>query len=139
MTKLNRSLCGLFLLLSAAVILFGCSKAQTLVKILGTWEMVNVTDVDSETIESWVFDVDDILVINQYNKYTPDSITAHWEGTYEVRVRFYKKYVKVNGFVGGMDYMNGDWEIVKCNKNILILVNDKENGLLIKEFTKKEF
>lgn len=126
-------------LLFIVAFLAGCSKAQTLVKILGTWEMVNVTDVDSDTMESWVFDVDDVLVVNQYNKYTPDSITAHWEGEYEVRVKIYKKFVKVKGFSGGMDYMNGDWEIVKCNKNVLILVNDRQGGLIIKEFTKKEF
>lgn len=139
MNKIARSPYLIWVPLIIATVLFGCSKAQTLVKILGTWQMVNVTDVDSETMEDWVFDVDDIMVINQYNKYAPDSITAHWEGKYEVKVRLYKKYVKVSGFAGGMDFMNGDWEIVKCNKNILILVNDRGSGLLIKEFTKKEF
>ena len=125
--------------LLVALVVFGCSKAQTLVKILGTWDIVNVTDVDSETLESWVFDVDDILAITQASKYAPDSITARWEGKYEVKVRVYKRYVKISGFEGGMDYMNAEWEIVKSNKDVLILVNDRENGLLIKEFTKRKF
>ena len=129
----------LFIPLLLAGVLFGCSKAQTLVGILGTWDMVDVADVTSEITESWVFDVDNILNINQANKTAPDSVIAHWDGKYEVKVQIYKKFIKVTGFSGGMDYMNGDWEIVKNNKNILIIVNDKQTGLLIKEFTKRQF
>ncbi len=122
-----------------ALTLLACSKAQTLVKILGTWQMVNVTDVDSEITTEWLFGVDDVMAVTEYNMFEPDSILARYEGRYEVKVRFYKKYVEIKEFTGGMDYMNDDWEIVKSNKDILILVSDKEGGLLIKEFTKKHF
>ncbi|MCX6271016.1 MAG: hypothetical protein NTU44_07315 [Bacteroidetes bacterium] len=121
------------------LVLLGCSKAQTLVKILGTWEMVNVTDVDSDVTTNWLFDVDDIMVITNVPKYLPDSVLARWEGRYEVKVRVYKRYVKIYGFEGGMDYMNAEWEIVKSNKDVLILASNKEGGLLIKEFVKKKF
>ncbi len=122
-----------------AFLLVSCSKAQTLVKILGTWEMVNVTDVGSEIGEDWVFDVDDIMEIHQYYKTNPDTLISRWQGRYQVNIDVYKKYVDIYGFSGGMDYMNTDWEIVKSNNDVLILVNDRENGLLIKEFVKKHF
>jgi hypothetical protein len=53
-------------------------------------------------------------------------------------MKFTKRYISIYGFTGGDDYMNDEWEIVKSNKNVLIIVSDKQGGLIIREFTKKK-
>ena len=120
-------------------ILFACSKSNTLVKILGTWERVNVTTVNADIIEDWLFSVDDIFLITQYHRDNPDSLTYRNEGRYTVKVKFFKRYVTIKGFSGGDSYLNDDWEIVRSNKSILILVSAKGGGLEIREFTKRKF
>ncbi len=129
---------ALLLLFAGLTLLFACSKANTLIRILGTWDRVNVIDYNSPLAEEWVFDIDDVLSISQHLKNNPDSITYYSEGRYEVKVRFTKRYINIYGFSGGDDYMNDEWEIVKSNKDVLIIVNDKQGGLVIREFTKKK-
>jgi len=128
----------LFLVFAGMISLFACSKANTFIRILGTWDRVNVIDFNSPLAEEWVFDIDDVLSISQHYKNNPDSIIYYTEGRYEVKVKFTKRYISIYGFTGGDDYMNDEWEIVKSNKNVLIIVSDKQGGLIIREFTKKK-
>ncbi len=118
--------------------LFACSKANTFIRILGTWSRVNVIDLSSQEFEEWRFDVDDVLLINGYSKTYPDSLMYSWEGRYQVKVNLTNRFIDISGFNGGLDYMNDRWDIVKSNNNILIIVSGKQGGLVIREFTKKK-
>jgi len=121
--------------------LTACSKSNLLVKILGTWELVNVIDVDDPVIEEWKFDVDDLLYIYKVTPDTtsPDSVRRQLvdQGKYSVKIKMFTRYVVISDM--SVNSFNAEWEITQAKKNTLIIVSDKEGGLLIKEFTKKDF
>ena len=118
--------------------LFACSKANTYIRILGTWNRENVIDLSSQDYEEWRFDIDDVLLIKGYNKAHPDSATYTWQGSYQVKVNLTHRFIDISGFQGGLDFMNDRWDIVKSNNNTLIIVSGKQGGLVIREFTKKK-
>ena len=121
-----------------AFALFACSKANTFIRILGTWTRVNVVNLSSQEYEEWRFDVDDVLLIRGYSKTYPDSVMYTYEGRYHVGVNLTKRFIDISGYAGGLEYMNDRWDIVKSNNNILIIVSGKQGGLVIREFTKKK-
>ena len=126
------------LLFLTAFTLFACSKANTFIRILGTWSRVNVVNLSSQEYEEWRFDIDDVLLIRGYSKAFPDSVFYTYEGRYHVGVNLTKRFIDISGFYGGLDYMNDRWDIVKSNNNILIIASGKQGGLVIREFTKKK-
>jgi hypothetical protein len=126
-----------FYLLLLSMILLGCSKANTLMRILGTWDVVNVTDVTAPVKERWRFDVDDILIITHFmtvnNK---DSVLSQVSGSYQVKVKLVKKYIDIYSFTGGYDFLNARWQIIKSDGKILMIIKDTHEAVMIKEFTK---
>lgn len=128
----------LLLVLAGSLSIIACSKANTLIRILGTWERVNVINYNDVVVENWIFDIDDVLLITRYLRNKPDSLIYTLEGRYNVKVKWTQRYIHIYGFAGGDDFMNDDWEVVKSNKDVLIIASDKEGGLVIREFTKKK-
>ena len=123
--------------LSVLLILFiiagGCSKKRKENKIQGTWEMVDVVD-PPDNKEQWVFEKPENLHrIRLTDSLPPEGIDT---GLYSIQVKGFKKFLNISGLTGSFG-LNGKWEIIKLDKEIMIIVFHEEAGLLQREFIKK--
>ena len=124
----------LSVLLILLIILGGCSKKKER-KIEGTWEMVDIID-PPDNKEQWVFEKPGTLRrIRLTDSLPPSGLDT---GEYNIQVKLFKTLLNISGLVdfNGSPGLNGKWEVVKVNKNILILVYVEETGLLQREFIK---
>jgi hypothetical protein len=121
-----------FLLLSAIVFLFSCTKSATENKLLGTWKWINIANInDTASVEKWTFAVDGKLRIyldlNGITDTVPNEILQY-------TVKSYKKLILAADSTGTSDNVR-EWTISKLKSDVMIL-NREEGGLVTKEFVK---
>ncbi len=122
-----------FFLLAGIITLFSCTKTSTENKLLGTWKMMDVTDIsDSSRVERWQFVSDGKLKIYVDANGVTDSLP---KSVLHYTVQSYKKLTFVpSDSLPATDYCR-DWEISKLNKDVMILTYES-GGVLQKEFVK---
>ena len=123
--------------LSVLLILFivagGCGKKRKEKKIEGIWEMVDVVD-PPDNKEQWVFEKPKAINrIRLTDSLPPAGIDT---GEYSIQVKGFKTFLNISGLTGSFG-LNGKWEVVKLDKEVMIIVFHEEAGLLQREFIKK--
>lgn len=114
----------------ATVFFSSCQKKQE-DRLAETWRLIRV-DVDSTVswYELWQFDGQNVhMLTRDAGGSNLDTIDI---GTYTVDAGMSKTIVTMQDF--GNSSFNGDWEILKLNKEILIMLNTTDGGWLYREF-----
>jgi len=117
---------GLLLLLS------GCKK-HTEDLVVGTWEFVNVADIEAPHTIEWVFE-DGNLRIYHRSKANPDDLTLRDTGFYILESSPLKTTIRLLNTSNSL--WNNHWDVVKLDNSYLILHMDIPGGVLFKEFVK---
>jgi hypothetical protein len=117
------------LFLAGIIVFFSCNKSIEN-KLVGTWKVVNVTNINDTTfVEKWQFDSDGNLKINYYTDGGNNSVSS---SSWKYSVSSYKKLIlKSNDSASYSE----DWKIAKLKKDILIMTYES-GGLQQKEFVK---
>jgi hypothetical protein len=122
-----------FILAAGMVFQFACTKSGTENKLLGTWKVIDITNINDTTrVEKWQFVADGKLKIfidlNGHHDSLPNSV-------FQYTVKSYKKLIVApSDSAAPSDYCR-DWQIQKLKKDVLIL-NYEAGGLVEKEFVK---
>ena len=122
----TRLILGLLLLFS------GCKK-HTEDMVEGTWEFVNVADIEALYTIEWVFE-DGNLRIYHRSKANPESLTLLDTGFYILESAPVKTTIRLLGTSSSL--WNNHWDVVKLDSSYLILHMDIPGGVLFKEFIK---
>ncbi|MCK9612604.1 MAG: hypothetical protein PHR81_06555 [Bacteroidales bacterium] len=128
-----------FLLLFVSFCFFtyiSCTKSSVENKLQGKWKYVNVENFyDTTYVEDWEFKSGGELIIHYRDLQwmgNPDTV-VEYKGFYSMDS--YEKFT-VSGIENPhLPYYNCQWEIVKMNNNILMIVNNVEGGLYFREFS----
>lgn len=126
------------IILTAFIILiavFSSCKKSTESKLIGKWKWVNVYDTkDTLVVEDWEFKSNGDLIIKHRDPGLGVDSIETWNSKFYMES--YRKFT-----ISGMEnehlpQYNATWEIVKLKKDILMIVNDKAQGLYFREFYK---
>jgi hypothetical protein len=121
-----------FCFILVLVVMVSCSKTNTEGKLVGTWKMIDLNDINNTTrLEKWEFTSDGLLYVTNYN-YAVSDLGNVYKLRYEVpsakKLDIYKE-----------DTVNTNyclkWEITKLNNDALVIINDN-HGILTKELEK---
>jgi hypothetical protein len=114
------------------VIMPGCKKALDN-KIVGTWSVVHVDDMNNKTIDEWIFTKNNEIYFNELPPYG-GAITHLDTGQYITNTSFDKKYVEI--VQCKIQDNNKKYRIMKLNKKVMKLIIESKTGLSFIEFTK---
>ncbi len=121
---------GFVFVLFLTLIFSSCTKRQE-DRIAETWRLIRV-DVDSTITwyELWQFDGESVI------RMTRDSASSNLDtldqGLYSVQSGLSKTIITVQDFTNTS--FNGDWEVLKLNKEIMVILNTTDGGWLYREF-----
>jgi nitrous oxide reductase accessory protein NosL len=146
--KINLSLIKkIIFIIIITVAIVGCQKAKEN-QIEGTWEVVNIADVDSKNIEEWYFMDNDIYFLEQtFPIFYLDTLV---KGNYYIHPKLTKTEISIviTEYSGHNNFKvspyDGTWEITKFSKDKLRIAIEIENsdgtgrGLIVKEFVKRD-
>lgn len=121
-----------FILISGVIFFISCSKSATENKIVGTWQLVDVTNIYDSIKENWEFGSDGRLLIIEEKNGLPDAKPKSIIG-YEVKS--YKKVELYDIDTATVYYYYGTWEIKKLKKDEMIIFLDN-GGIQTREFVK---
>ena len=121
-----------FILISDVIFFISCSKSATENKIVGTWQLVDVTNIYDSIKENWEFGSDGRLLIIEEKNGLPDAKPKSIIG-YEVKS--YKKVELYDIDTATVYYYYGTWEIKKLKKDEMIIFLDN-GGIQTREFVK---
>jgi hypothetical protein len=109
----------------------GCKKAVEH-KIVGTWSLVHVDNLNNKDINEWIF-TDNKEVY--FDKIPYGNSVIHQDtGTYKVSTSIGKKYVEITECSSELN--NNKYRIMKLNSRMMKLIIESNHGLLFFEFTK---
>ncbi|CAN5366275.1 hypothetical protein BH11BAC1_BH11BAC1_10610 [soil metagenome] len=125
------------LLVIVSFIFTGCEKEELMMssskvdsQLQSTWEKIEMASANTATV-TWKFSDGKVSVIKN------ETVLA--SGTYKVDATMTKVYVKTSGFPStGYDHMNGKWQVITLDDDILVMADDYSGGTLEMEFTKKK-
>ncbi len=102
-------------------------------RLEGTWEWVDVVNINNDFTEEWHF-YDYDLTILRYLNANPDSTWVVESGTYYVEWGIFGKYIHIDETE--LRSYNTKWDIITLKDDQLIISNDIDGGVLYKEFIK---
>lgn len=123
---------GVALVLSV-IVLASCQKKQE-DRIAETWRLIRVS-VDSTVTwyEQWQFDGQNVQMVTRDTSTT--SLDTIATGTYTVDAGLSKTIINMKDF--SATQYNGDWEVLKLNKDIMVILNTTDGEWLYREFVKE--
>jgi hypothetical protein len=110
----------------------GCRKHSEDM-VAGTWELVNVADIEAPHTTEWVFENGN-LSIYQRSKANPNDLTLRDTGFYILESTPLKTTIRLLSTSNPL--WNNHWDVVQLDKSYLILHMDIPGGVLFKEFVK---
>ncbi len=123
---------GVALVLSV-IVLASCQKKQE-DRIAETWRLIRVS-VDSTVTwyELWQFDGQNVqMVTRDANSQNLDTVGS---GTYTIETGLSKTFINMKDFTA--THFNGNWEVLKLNKEIMVILNTTDGEWLYREFVKE--
>lgn len=120
-------------LLVSVFVLVSCQKKKE-DKIAETWRLIRVS-VDSTVTwyELWQLDGQNIqMVTRDSSSQNLDTVAS---GTYTVDAGLSKTYINMQDFAASQ--YNGDWEVLKLNNDIMVILNTTDGNWLYREFVKE--
>jgi hypothetical protein len=119
-------------LISAVLLLSGCRKhSEDLLN--GTWEMVNVADINATHTMEWAFENGRVTIFERPVD-NPGSRTEVDNGFYVMESTPVKSRLTL--FSLSNELWNDNWDVYKLDNSQLILHLDFPQGVLFKEFIK---
>lgn len=112
-----------FAFIIVATVFSSCKKAEYPNLIQGTWQRVIVEENPTHIIELWKFENGKLSITG-----CPNQGTAN----YFVKNKVRRSYITITDF--HITAFNTDWMIRDLDNDKLIIINDKEGGILTKEF-----
>jgi hypothetical protein len=112
---------------------FSCTKENEDL-LRGTWERVNVENIEDPYLYEWVFDEGELIMYRRL-KSDPAVATITDRGFYVLEtnpIRTTLQLVDTSNSV-----WNEKWDVIRLNSEQLIIKLDIEGGVLLREFTKK--
>ena len=127
-----------WIMLLSIISLFSCGKDEYLKseagikkQLNGSWNLVPIPRTAPDQL--WTFSDESFSRMQGSTSY---------DGTYTVNTTMFKAEIKVENMpiVSGERNYNGTWQIVRLDKDFLIIVNDGDGttGITELEFTKKQ-
>lgn len=128
------SLRGIVLAGIVLVLLSGCKKQEYEERIVGIWDVVDVTDIDPGQGEVWEM-FDNNIDVYRYQVADPEDRWLHDNGKYIVERKGTKMFLKL----ANLNYstFNTSWEIFELSQNKLVISIEVPGGIFYKEFVKK--
>lgn len=128
------SLRGIVLAGIVLVLLSGCKKQEYEERIVGIWDVVDVTDIDPGQGEVWEM-FDNNIDVYRYQVADPEDRWLHDNGKYVVERKGTKMFLKL----ANLNYstFNTSWEIFELSQNKLVISIEVPGGIFYKEFVKK--
>ncbi len=123
----------LFIVSFLAIGLHSCGKDREDL-LRGTWERVNVEDINNPYSYEWVFDLGEVTMYRR-SKDNPSSVTQINHGFYLLETTPIKTTLKL--IDTGNSTWNDRWDVITLNNNHLIIKLDIVGGVLYFEFVKK--
>lgn len=120
------------LLISAVLFLPGCKKHSEDL-LAGTWEYVNVADINAPHTIEWVFEEGSLTIYHRSNENT-DDIEEIDTGFYILESNPVGSTLRL--FNTSNSLINGNWDVITLDNSKLILHMDIPGGVLFKEFIK---
>ncbi len=120
------------LILGMLLLSSGCKK-HTEDMVEGTWEFVNVANIEAPHTIEWVFE-DGNLRIYHRSKANPQSITLRDTGFYILESSPVRTTIRLLNTSNSL--WNNHWDVVTLDSSFLILHMDIPGGVLFKEFIK---
>ena len=116
------------------LLLSGCRKQEYEERIVGIWDVVDVTDIDPGQGEVWEM-FDNNIDIFRYQIDNPEERWLHDNGKYIIERKGMTMYVKL----ANLNYstFNTSWEIFELSQNKLVISIEIPGGIFYKEFVKK--
>ncbi|MFN2396342.1 MAG: hypothetical protein ABR597_11705 [Bacteroidales bacterium] len=118
-------------LLSAVLFLPGCKKHSE-VLLDGTWEMINVADINATHTMEWVFENGQVTIFER--SVETGNISEVDSGFYVMESTPVKSTLTL--FNLSNELWNDNWNVNKLDNSYLILHLDFPQGVLFKEFIK---
>ncbi|MBW6480394.1 MAG: hypothetical protein K0B37_13285 [Bacteroidales bacterium] len=115
------------------LVLFAGCKKHSEDMVAGTWELVNVADIEAPHTTEWVFE-DGNLRIYQRSKANPEDLTLIDTGYYILESTPFKTTIRLLNTSNSL--WNNHWDVVQLDGSFLILHMDIPGGVLFKEFVK---
>ena len=125
-------------LLLAVIVLTiaGCQKEEFLMseskiesQLQNTWQRVDMTQTSSGV--QWKF--------NEGKLYLIKNGSALAEGDYSVDASVTKVKIDISGFPDpGYEYMNGNWQVIQLDEDVLVVAQKYHGGTFQQEFTRLE-
>ena len=123
-----------FLLAVIVLAITGCQKEELLMsedkiesQLENTWQRVEMTQTSYDI--QWKFSDGKLYL------YKKDVLLA--EGNYSVNTSVTKVKIDVSGFPEpGYDYMNGNWQVVQLDDEVLVIAQKYHGGTYQQEFTR---
>lgn len=102
-----------------------CKKSEYPNTIQGTWKRILIENDTSKIIELWKFENGKLDISGGPNRGT---------GNYFIKNKIRRSYLTITDHQTSA--FNTDWMIRDLDKEKLIIINDKEGGILTQEFVK---
>jgi hypothetical protein len=123
-------------IISAFLIIFlifaGCSKLKEDM-LEGTWELINVSDIESPDYFEWDFN-NSVLTITRILKSNPSNRVVTDTGLYRLKTSFMSTELRIDNT--SVELYNNDWVIIELKKDRFSMKMDIEGGILYREFSK---
>ncbi|MEO8087932.1 MAG: hypothetical protein ABI763_14000 [Bacteroidota bacterium] len=115
----------------------GCQKEELLMssskvdgQLQSTWKRVEMTSANTPIV-SWTFSDGKVSVVKN------ETVLA--SGSYKVDASLTKVFVTTSGFPSeGYNHMNGKWQVITLDDDILVMADDYSGGSIEMEFTKEK-
>ncbi len=120
----------LFSFIFTIAIFSNCKKLEQ-GQLIGTWEYINLYDINSPNIQRWTFYKNGNLSVVTNNTAQP-QFSYTMLGNYKVIYRIKNTVVKISDLSQGE--FNVNWEIRKLNEDVLVLFSNVNGNYLLKEF-----
>jgi hypothetical protein len=120
-------------LLFAAVVTSSCTKMKK-DKIDETWRLIRVDEDSTVTwFELWQFEGETVYMTTRPSGGT--NIDTIGSAEYEVKSGLSKTTVTFKNCSNAT--YNGDWEVLKLNKEIMVILNRTDGDFIYREFVKE--
>ncbi len=124
----------LFILSVMALMLaFSCTKENEDL-LRGTWERINVADIDDPYFYEWVFDEGELIMYRRL-KTDPAVATITDTGFYVLETNPLRTTLQLVDTSN--EAWNEKWDVVRLDTEQLIIKLDIEGGVVMREFAKK--
>ncbi|MFP4065504.1 MAG: hypothetical protein ACLFS0_08400 [Bacteroidales bacterium] len=123
----------ILLFLSTSFLFSSCSKEKEDV-LQGTWERVNIENINDPYTYEWVFSEGELTMYRRL-KSDPSDFTITDSGFYLLEATPLKTTLQL--VETSNEIWNEKWDVVKLDDGQLVIKLDIEGGIIMREFVKK--